>query len=207
MVRGVAGWRVKPAHLAERHGLIVIIALGESIVAVGVGAGGPGPRCGLIVAALLGMVVAGWMWWAYFDFVAIAAARRLRTAPPDERVRIARDSFTYLHMPMVTGIILFAVGAKKTLAHIDEHLDAVPAVALCGGAALYLVALSAFKRRNLGSWNRPRLVAACCWPCWRRSRRRYPRSWRWPSSRSIGLALVAYETVAYADTRDRVRHG
>ena len=75
-------------------------------------------------------------------------------------MRIARDSFTYLHLPMVAGIILFALGAKKTLAHIGDELDAVPAVALCGGVALYLVALSAFKRRNIGSWNWPRLVAA-----------------------------------------------
>jgi low temperature requirement protein LtrA len=207
MVRGVAGWRVNAAHLAERHGLIVIIALGESIVAVGVGAGGLDLDAGLIVAALLGMVVAGWMWWAYFDFVALAAARRLRTAPPDERVRIARDSFTYLHMPMVTGIILFAVGAKKTLAHIDEHLELVPAVALCGGAALYLVALSAFKRRNLGSWNRPRLAAAFSLAVLAAIAAAIPAVLTLAIVAAIGLTLVAYETVAYADYRDRVRHG
>ena len=84
----------------------------------------------------------------------------LREAPPAEQVRIARDSYTYLHLPMVAGIVLFALGVKKTLGHIGDELDAVPAVALCGGAALYLVALSALKRRNIGSWNYPRLVAA-----------------------------------------------
>jgi low temperature requirement protein LtrA len=207
IVRGVAGWRVNASHLAERHGLIVIIALGESIVAVGVGAAGLELDAGLIVAALLGMAVAGWMWWAYFEFVALAAARRLRTAPPDERVRLARDSFTYLHMPMVTGIILFAVGAKKTLAHIDAHLDLVPAVALCGGAALYLLALSAFKRRNLGSWNGPRLAAASALAVLAPIATAIPAVLALGIVAAIGLTLVGYETVAYAEYRDRVRHG
>ena len=122
--------------------------------------GRPGLDAGLIVAALLGMVVAGWLWWAYFDFVALAAARRLRAAPPDERVRIARDSFTYLHMPDGhRDHPLRARGQEDARAH-RRAPRRVPAVALCGGAALYLVALSAFKRRNLGSWNGPRLVAA-----------------------------------------------
>ena len=112
------------------------------------------------------------LWWAYFDFVALVAARRLRDAPTDEQVRIARDSYTYLHLPMVAGIVLFALGAKKTLGHIDDDLDAVPAVALCGGAALYLLALSAFKRRNIGSLNGPRIAAAVgCSPGWLRSPR------------------------------------
>jgi low temperature requirement protein LtrA len=100
------------------------------------------------------------LWWAYFDVVAVVAERRLRAADPDARVRMARDSFTYLHLPMVAGIVLLAVGLKKTLAHVGVELDAVPAFCLCGGVALYLLALSAFKRRNIGSWNVPRLIAA-----------------------------------------------
>src|ERR671930_2807417 len=160
MARGVEGWRVEASPLAQRHRVFIIIALGESIVSLGVGASGLEHDVGLIAGALLGMAVAGAMWWAYFDFVALVAERRLRTAPRVERVRIARDSFTYLPLPMVAGIILFALGVKKTLAHVDEDLATVPAVALCGGAALYLLALSAFKRRNIGSFNVPRLVAA-----------------------------------------------
>jgi len=207
VVRGVEGWRVEAAHFAERHGLIVIIALGESIVAVGVGAGGLDLDAGLIVAALLGMAVAGAMWWAYFDFVAIVAERRLRGAPPDERVRIARDSFTYLHLPMVAGIILFAVGIKTTLAHIGQHLDAVPAVALCGGAALYLLALSAFKRRNIGSWNHPRLVAASALVALAPIATAIPALLALGLVAAVSVALVAYEFVAYAEARDRIRHG
>ena len=206
IVRGVEGWRVEASHFAERHGLIIIIALGESIVAVGTGAGGLDLDAGLIVTGLLGMVVAGAMWWVYFDFVALVAERRLRGAPRDERVRIARDSFTYLHLPMVAGIILFAVGIKKTLPHIGGDLEPVPALALCGGVALYLVSLSAFKRRNIGSWNYPRLVAASALVVLT------PIATAIPALLAVGVvaavtaALVLYETIAYAEARDRIRH-
>jgi low temperature requirement protein LtrA len=110
-------------------------------------------------------------------------------------------------MPIVTGVIIFAVGVKKTLAHIDGDLGAVAAVALCGGAALYLLALSAFKRRNLGSWNGPRLVGASALVAL------VPIATAIPAVVALGivaavcLAVVTYETVAYADYRDRVRHG
>ena len=73
---------------------------------------------------------------------------------------MARDSYTYLHLPMVAGIVVFAIGVKRTLIELDAHSHTVPAAALCGGVALYLLALSAFKRRNVGSFNTPRLVVA-----------------------------------------------
>jgi low temperature requirement protein LtrA len=207
MVRGVTGWRVAAKHFAERHGLIIIIALGESIVALGVGAGGLELDAGLITAALLGIAIAGAMWWAYFDLVALVAERRLRTAPRDEQVRIARDSFTYLHLPMVAGIVVFALGVKKTLAHVDHELDTVPAVALCGGAALYFLALSAFKRRNIGSFNYPRLVAASALVVLAPIATTIPALLAVGLVAAISVGLVAYEFVAYADARDRIRHG
>jgi low temperature requirement protein LtrA len=206
MARGVEGWRVEATHFAERHRLIIIIALGESIVSLGVGAGGLDLDAGVVAGALLGVAVAASMWWAYFDFVALVAARRLRGAPPDERVRIARDSFTYLHLPMVAGIVLFALGAKKTLAHVDEHLAAVPAVALCGGVALYLLALSVFKRRNIGSFNYPRLVAASALVGLAPIATAIPALLALGLVAAVGVALVAYEFVAYAEARDRIRH-
>ena len=206
MARGVEGWRVEASHFAERHGLIIIIALGESIVSLGVGASGLELDVGLIAGALLGMAVAGAMWWAYFDFVALVAERRLRRAPRDERVRIARDSFTYLHLPMVAGIVLFALGVKKTLAHVDEDLGAVPAVALCGGAALYFLALSAFKRRNIGSFNVPRLVAASGLAVLAPIATTLPALLDVALVAAVSVALIAYEFVAYAEFRDRIRH-
>ncbi|MGH3131506.1 MAG: low temperature requirement protein A, partial [Gaiellaceae bacterium] len=122
------GWRVAPAHFAERHGLIVIIALGESIVALGVGAGQLSLGVGVVAGALLGIAVVAAMWWAYFDVVAIVAQRRLTQARGAARAAQARDSYSYLHLPMVAGIVLFALGLKKTLADVDDPLEAVPAV-------------------------------------------------------------------------------
>jgi low temperature requirement protein LtrA len=207
VARGVQGWRVVAGHFAERHGLIIIIALGESIVAVGVGAEGLELDAGIIAGALLGIAVAGALWWAYFDVVAIVAERRLRRAPPDERVRIARDSYTYLHLPMVAGIVLSAVGVKKTLAHVGDELHDVPALALCGGIALYLLALSALKRRNIGSFNVPRLVAAAALVAL------VPVATAVPALLALALvavvtcALIAFEFVHYAGARERIRHG
>ena len=157
-IGGGRGWRLSAGHFAERHGLIVIIALGESIVAIGVGA--PTLDAGVITASLLGLAVAAALWWAYFDVVALVAERRLRETTGGAQLRMARDSYSYLHLPMVAGVILFAVGVKKTMAHVGDPLETVPAVALCGGVALYLIAHILFRLRNVGSLNRQRLVVS-----------------------------------------------
>src|SRR5439155_15032569 len=100
------GWRLVPHHFAERHGLIVLIALGESVVAIGAGAG-RGVDGGVTAAAVVGIAVVSALWWLYFDVVALVAARRLVSAHVgSERNRIARDSFSYLHFPLVAGIVL-----------------------------------------------------------------------------------------------------
>ena len=112
---GSEGWKLRPGHFAERHGLIIIIALGESIVAIGVGAEHH-VDAGVVAAAVLGIAVAGALWWLYFDIVALVAERRLSNAAVGrEQNDIARDSFSYLHFPMVAGIVLLALGMKKTL--------------------------------------------------------------------------------------------
>jgi low temperature requirement protein LtrA len=129
------GWQVAPEHFAERHGLIILIALGESMIAVGVGAGLE-LGTGVIVGAALGIVVISALWWLYFDVAAIVARGRLMQARGLELHRLALHSYSYLHLPMFAGIVLFALGLKTTLGHVDEALDAVPAVGLCGGAAL-----------------------------------------------------------------------
>jgi low temperature requirement protein LtrA len=206
-LRGVEGWAVEPRHFAERYGLIIIIALGESIVSLGVGAGHLHLSVGVVAGAVLGIAVAAALWWAYFDVVAIVAERRLRAAPPEERVRLARDSYTYMHLPMVTGIVLFAVGVKRTFEGVGAHLHDVTAVALCGGVALYFLAMSGFRRRNVGSWNRPRLVACAILVALA------PIAASLPSLLALGLVAlvacgdIAFEVVAYASARDRIRHG
>src|SRR5436305_10653545 len=130
MLSDMRGWRISPGHFAERHGLFVIIALGESIVAVGVGASELDAE--IVVAALLGIVIAAALWWAYFDVIALVAERRLRAAGTIEAVKIARDSYSYIHLLMIAGIVLVALGAKKTIEHVDAPLHSVPAAALCG---------------------------------------------------------------------------
>ena len=159
-VRGVSGFRIHPGHLAERHGIIVIIALGESIVAVGVGVSGLALGAGVIVAVVLGIALAAALWWAYFDLVMLTAERRLTEARGEERTRLALDSYSYLHLPMVAGIIFSAFGIEQTLAHVGDPLGTIPAVALCGGVALYLLGHNAFRLRYEGSLSVPRLVVA-----------------------------------------------
>jgi low temperature requirement protein LtrA len=159
-VRGIEGWRLSPGHFAERHGLIVIIALGESIVAIGVGAAGIALDAGELLAAALGVVVAAALWWVYFDAALEQVERRIEAAAGRARNVMARDAFSFLHLPLVAGVVLLALGIKKTLGHVDEPLETVSAVALCGGAALYLSAGVAFRRRCLGVLDPQRLVAA-----------------------------------------------
>jgi low temperature requirement protein LtrA len=203
---GVEGWKLAPAHFAERHGLIVILALGEPIVAIGVGSDiGVGP--GVAVAAVLGIVVAAALWWLYFDVVALVAQRRLaRAARGREQNAMARDSYSYLHFPMVAGIVLVAVGMKKTLEHVDEPLKLVPAVTLFGGSALYLLAHVAFRLRNVHTLNRQRLLTAVILVAL------LPIALEVPSLAALGLlaallaALITYEAVRFAEARDRVRH-
>ena len=155
-----SGWRLVPGHFAERHGLIVIVALGESIVAIGVGAEA-GVDGGVIAAAVLGIAVACALWWAYFDVSAPAATRRLSEIEPvPVRNRLARDGYSYLHLPMVAAIVLVALGMKTTLAHVGDPLAWETAAALVGGVALYLLAHVAFKLRVLGVLGVHRLVAA-----------------------------------------------
>jgi low temperature requirement protein LtrA len=203
---GQAGWKLVPGHFAERHGLIVIIALGESIVAIGVGARAS-IDAGIVAASTLGMVVAAALWWVYFDVTAIVARRRLaRATPGREQNNIARDSYSYLHFPMIAGIALLAVGLKVTLAHVGDELALVPATALLGGAALYLLAHVAFRLRNVHTLSVRRLVCAAVLLAL------LPAAVSLPALATLGIlagllsALIAYEAIRYADSRDRVRH-
>jgi low temperature requirement protein LtrA len=203
---GSEGWRLVPRHFAERHRLIIIIALGESIVAIGAGAQ-VGVDAGVIVAAVLGVAVAGAVWWLYFDVVALVAERRLtRAAEGRERNEIARDSFSYLHFPMVAGIVLLALGLKKTLADVEGSLTIVPALATLGGTALYLVAHVAFRWRNVHRFSSQRLVCAILLLAL------VPLAIGIPALATLAIlavaliVLIAYETVAFAQLRERLRH-
>jgi low temperature requirement protein LtrA len=157
---GAEGWKLVPGHFAERHGLIVIIALGESIVALGIGASGA-LDLGIGTAAVLGVFLAAALWWTYFDVVALVSARRLGEAEAGRvQNELARDSYSYIHLLMVAGIVLMAFGMKVTIGHHDEDLHDVPAFALLGGLATYLLGLVAFRYRQVRTINRHRLGLA-----------------------------------------------
>jgi low temperature requirement protein LtrA len=204
---GSAGWKLVPSHFAERHGLIMIIALGESIVALGVGAGTI-LTWDVAAAAVLGIAIVSAMWWLYFDVVALVSARRLARAPEGkERNELARDSYSYLHFPMVAGVILFALGLKKTLGEPDDALKIVPDVALLGGVALYLLALVAFRYRHVHSINRRRLTLAIVLVAL------IPAALELPAMAMLAVigvlvwTLIVIETRSYGEGRERVRHG
>jgi low temperature requirement protein LtrA len=150
---------VHPAHFVERHGLIVIIAIGESLVAIGFGARETELGAKVILAAVLGFVVVASFWLAYFDFFTIRAQQLLADRSGAQRIALARDVYTYLHLPMVAGIVLFAFAMKTTIAHVGDELGTVPAVALCIGPALYLFAYVALRVRISRSLGSGRLVA------------------------------------------------
>jgi low temperature requirement protein LtrA len=157
---GSEGWRFVPGHFAERHGLIVLIALGESIVAIGIGAGSH-LDFAIGTAAVLGVALAAALWWIYFDVVALVSAQRLAAAEPGRvQNELARDSYSYIHYALVAGIVLTAFGLKTTIGHTDEHLGDVPAFALLGGVAVYLLGLVGFRYRHVQSFNPRRLGLA-----------------------------------------------
>jgi low temperature requirement protein LtrA len=202
---GSEGWKLVPGHFAERHGLIVIIALGESIVAIGVGASGA-LDLGIGTAAVLGVFLAAALWWTYFDIVALISARRLGEA---DRGRIqnelARDSYSYIHLLLVAGIVLIALGMKVTIGHATEHLHDVPAFALLGGVAIYLLGLVAFRYRHIQTLNRHRLGLAIVLLLL------VPVATAVPALISLAVAVVliwtmiAYEHRGYGPDRDALR--
>jgi low temperature requirement protein LtrA len=138
----------------------VIIAIGESLVAIGLGARQTQLDAGVIVAAVLGLIVATSFWLAYFDFFTIRARQILAEQTGVQRAALARDVYSYLHLPMVAGIVLFAFALKKTLAHVSDDLDALSAFCLCVGPSLYLLAYVALRVRVSRTFGGGRLVAA-----------------------------------------------
>jgi low temperature requirement protein LtrA len=207
-VFGIAGWRMVPAHFAERHNLVIILALGESIVALGIGAEGD-LTAGVIVAAVLGIGVAAALWWTYFDVVALVTARRLTIAAEGpQRNALARDSYSFLHLPMVAGIVLTALGLEETIAHVDDALDVEHAFALLGGVAIYLLAHVALRLRNAGTLNVERFLLALALFALIPIAVRVPAIATLAGVNVLLWSMIAYETIRiYDERRYRLRHG
>ncbi|WP_142026023.1 low temperature requirement protein A [Blastococcus colisei] len=157
---GTAGWAVAPAYFVERHGLIVIIALGEAIVEVGAGAEDSLGRPSVVTAVLLAVLIAAGLWWSYFGYLRGGAERRLRATGNRERARLARDSYSYLHLPLVAGVVFFALGVHEAVAGAAEPLALLSAVALAGGVALFFVGDVAYRWRDHHQLAAGRLLAA-----------------------------------------------
>jgi low temperature requirement protein LtrA len=204
---GSEGWKLAPGHFAERHGLIVIIALGESIVAIGVGTKA-GVDDGVVLAAVLGTALVATMWWCYFDVSSLAAARQLRSTPAGKvQNELARDAYSFLHLPMVAGVVLMALGLKKTIGHVGGPLGPEAGFALVGGVATYLLALVAFRFRNIHDVGKPRLVLGLALLALTPLADALDAGYTLSLLTAAMVALVTYETVRYAEGRHQVRHG
>jgi low temperature requirement protein LtrA len=156
------GWRLHSAgHWTERHGNFILLAIGESVVAVGAGAAQQPISAPLLAGAVLGVAVAVGLWWLYFDVASLAAEQRLAEIQGKARVRLVVEAYTYGHFPIVAGIVVAALGVEGVLAHADETkaLGGFSAAALFGGVALYLAGELVFKQRLHGTLSLPRLVA------------------------------------------------
>jgi low temperature requirement protein LtrA len=140
-------FEIAPAHFVERHGLVVIVAIGESVVAIGIGAAGLAVDAELVLVAILGLLLSAGLWWAYFGADDDAQAEEaLQRAPAPVRPWMALYGFGVAHYFLLLGIILVAVGLKKGTGHAYDELKAAEALALGGGAALFLAADVAFRR-------------------------------------------------------------
>jgi len=205
LVAGTRGWRVHPGHFAERHALILIIALGEAFIAMGVGATGTGIGVGVIVTVMLGLLVAMSMWLAYFDFFSIRAEGLLSDRSGAERNALARDVFSYLHLPMVAGVVLVALAMKKTLAHVGDELDAVPALGLFGGSALFLLAFAAVRLRVSRTLSRGRFITAVAFALLLPVALAVPALVALALATAVWLSLHAYEFIWWRDARAETR--
>jgi low temperature requirement protein LtrA len=202
---GAEGWRLVPGHFAERHGLVVIIALGESIVALGVGAD-LGLTLGVTATAVLGIVLVFELWWLYFDVVAIANVWRLVRSPAGrEQNELARDVYSYLHFLLVAGIVLGALGLHEVLAHAYDPLKVVQAFAVLGGVAAYLLGHVVIRLRGAHTLNRQRLALAFVLFAL------LPAAVEVPALATLGGitvllgGMIAYETRRYGEGRGRTR--
>lgn len=151
-------WQVETSHFSERFQLFVIIALGETIVITGATTAELDLDTAVVVAFGFAFLATAALWWLYFNYVATIAQRRLALA--EDRVRMARDAFTYLHVAIVAGVILSAVGDELVIAHPTEELPTAELIAVAGGPALYLLAHVALRLRMTGTISAKRLTGA-----------------------------------------------
>ncbi|WP_067825592.1 low temperature requirement protein A [Nocardia inohanensis] len=209
-------WRLNSAkHFAERYGLIVIIALGESIVSIGIGVSGLPIDWPIALGSMLGLAISGLLWWAYFDVAALTVEHQLQHAKGERRIQIARNCYTYWHFPMIAGVIALSLGLKKVLNYVGDEshhtlsdaLYGIPLYALYGGPVAYLLALVGFKYYATGNLGTQRLVAAVALLAF------IPVATALPALAALAVlcgvlaALIGWETISLAEPRETIRHG
>ncbi|AFT98275.1 low temperature requirement protein A [Nocardia brasiliensis] len=209
-------WRLNSAsHFAERYGLIIIVALGESIVSIGIGVAGLPISWPIAVGALLGLAISGLLWWTYFDVAALSIEHELKHADGARQIKIARGAYTFWHFPMIVGIIGLSLGLKKVLYYVgdashhtlSDALYGIPLFALYGGVVLYLVALIGAKHYATGAISVPRVLTVVLLLAL------IPLAAALPALISLTMlcavltALTLFETVRFAQPRDQIRHG
>jgi low temperature requirement protein LtrA len=204
------GWRLNSAsHFAERHGLIVIIALGESIVAIGVGVTDLPISWPIIAASALGLSIAAALWWIYFDATVHYGERALAAEPIETRPKVARDAYTFLHFPMVAGIVLLALGLKKVLEyvgdtdhhHLDDPMKGIALYALFGGVVLYLLSHVGFTWRTTRTIGVSRLITAALCLVAVPAVAKVPALGQLAVLAALLAVLVAFESVRFAPER------
>ncbi|MFI6241907.1 low temperature requirement protein A [Micromonospora sp. NPDC050795] len=160
-------WQLRSVdHFSERFGLVLIIALGESLISAGAGPRAMAPVGAALLAALLGLTSTVCLWWLYFDRLASAAREAVGTVPDERRARVAGDAYGLGHSTLIIGAIYVALGIEEVIAQLTEEsahpgrLGWEAATALYGGAALYLLSRLAFRRLTVGTAYPGQVVAA-----------------------------------------------
>ncbi|WP_280398344.1 low temperature requirement protein A [Nocardia carnea] len=210
------GWRVNSArHFSERYGLIVIVALGESIVSIGIGVAALPISWPITVGSLLGLAISGLLWWAYFDVAALAVERALAAADGERQIKIARNCYTYWHFPMIAGIIALSLGLKKVLYYVGDSshhtltdaLYGIPLFALYGGAALFLFGLVGGKAYATGEVTVSRVVAIVVLLALTPLAAALPALAALAILCAVLVLLIVWETIRFAAPREEIRHG
>ncbi|MPZ62863.1 MAG: low temperature requirement protein A [Propionibacteriales bacterium] len=213
---GARGWRLRSAgHFAERHGLILIVALGESIVAIGVGVGELHISWPIVVAAVVGLCLVMSLWWAYFDISALQGEHALAAEPEETRPRLARDAYSFLHFPIVGSVVLIALGieqALKYVADVENHdlsdpVSEIGLYALYGGVVVYLLGHVAFKWCALHQLHTDRVVVAALLLVLIPVAAQVPALAALAIVAFLMMGMIGFETVVYAEHRERIRHG
>ena len=211
---GSGGWRLPaPGHFAERHGLILIVALGESIVAIGVGVADRPISWPIIAASIFGLLVASIMWWAYFDVSALQGEHALASEPEETRPRLGRNAYTYTHLPMILGVVLVALGLKKVLEYVSDSeahtlldpLKGVGLAALFGGVIIYLLAHVLFKWLTVHAISPVRLGASAGLLVAWLLVDKVPALGQLIILAAVLLVALVIEAIVYADHRHRIR--